>query len=366
MIRIVFMLPILLIASGCIAEQARKESEFALWGRETLEAIERDHRFDNKAGYCEDQDKKSVAFTWSNSMLLLAFAKAAEFDRAYEERLEGLMSHIDRYWVSYNGIGGYDCLPHPKAKADRYYDDNAWIAMGQIDAYQAVGKKKYLEGAEKTIAFCLSGIDEENGGVWWRENWPGQSQKSKNTCSVAPIAFSCLRYYEITRERKYLETAVGLLGWLDEHLKDADHLYFDNLKMSGQIGRRKWSYNSAMPLRCYALLYKLTGEQGYLDKAVEIAQAAKERWYEEASGAIKCESMFAFTLIEGWVELSNVTNDRRWKDMARSSLHYVHSNVKDSRGRYSKRWDDKNAAAITHWKLLYPASTGRAYWVLAK
>lgn len=103
-----------------------------------------------------------------------------------------------------------------------------------------------------------------------------------------------------------------------------------------------------------------------MDNALKIAHASKVRWYDTTCGAIKCESMFAFTLIEGWVELSNVTNDLQWAKLARSSLLYVHTNVKDSKGRYSKRWDDTNTVPITRWKLLYPASTGRAYWVLAK
>lgn len=359
--------PVILCCVSChTSVQSPEDSEFARWGRETLQTIERDHRMEGQLGYYEDQDKKAVAFAWSNSMLLLAYAKAAQFDTSYEAPLEQLMRHMESYWVTYNGIGGYDNLPHPKPAVERYYDDNAWIAMGQIDAYHATGEKKYLEAAAKTIAFCLSGIDKENGGVWWREYWDRESQKTKNTCSVAPIAFSCLRYYEVTQGKSYLETAKELMVWLDANLKDADNLYFDNLRMSGRIGRRKWSYNSAMPLRCYVLLYKLTGQQDYREKAEQIANASRDQWYNASSGAIQCESMFAFTLIEGWVELSEATGDRQWATLAESALSYVHANVKDPNGRYSRRWDDINAAPMTHWKLLYPAATARAYWAMAK
>lgn len=357
--------PILFCASCGSTVQSPVEPEFARWGRQTLEAIERDHRIPDQSGYYENQDKSNVAFTWGNSMLLLAYAKAAEYDPSYQAPLESLMTHMDRYWVTSQGIGGYDHLPHPKERVERYYDDNAWIAMGQIDTYQATGQKKYLDAAAKTIAFCLSGVDPDSGGVWWREYWDNERQKTKNTCSVAPIAFSCLRYYEMTQEKSYLETAQTLMTWLDAHLKDQDHLYFDHLKMSGRIGRRKWSYNSAMPLRCYVLLYQITGQQDSLDRAVEVAQASKDRWYDAASGAIQCESMFAFTLIEGWVELSKVTGDTHWRDLAASTLRYVHAHVRDPEGRYSKRWDDQNTAPVSQWNLLYPASTARAYWVLA-
>jgi uncharacterized protein YyaL (SSP411 family) len=157
-----------------------------------------------------------------------------------------------------------------------------------------------------------------------------------------------------------------LITWLDANLKDDDGLYFDHLRISGRINRRKWSYNSAMPLRCYVMLYKLTGQDNYLDQAVQIASASQDHWIDPASGAIEDEAMFAFTLAEGWIELSEVTGDPQWLELARLSVRYVHENVKDPNGRYSNRWDDQNSEPITQWKLLYPAATARAYWVLAQ
>jgi hypothetical protein len=123
--------------------------DFEQWGRETLETIERDHRDKSQLGYYENQDRKDIAFTWSNSILLLAYAKAAQIDKSCEKPLDLLVQHMDRYWIVYKGIGGYDHLPHPKSVVERYYDDNAWIAMGQIDAYHATGKNDYLQAAAK-------------------------------------------------------------------------------------------------------------------------------------------------------------------------------------------------------------------------
>ena len=114
------------------------------------------------------------------------------------------------------------------------------------------------------------------------------------------------------------------------------------------------------------MLYELTGQKDYLDKALQIAKASQQQWYDASTGTIKCESMFAFTLAEGWVELSKAANDLHWNQLAESAMFFVHANVKDPNGRYSKRWDDKNIKPITRWKLLYPAATARAYWSLVK
>ena len=360
------ILHVMLCCAACGSSiQSAAGNDFADWGRQTLEIIERDHHREGLSGYYENQDKQGVAFAWDNSILLLAYAKATECDLCCEEPLDRLMQHLDHYWVVCKGIGGYAAVPNSKPVAERYYDDNAWIAMGQMDAWHATGRKQYLEAAARTLDFCRSGIDPESGGVWWRESWDRPSQKTKNTCSTAPVAFACLRYYEVTRQPTSLETAMNLMTWLDSHLKDEDGLYFDHMGMSGRIDRRKWSYNSAMPLRCYILLYKMTGRKDYLDKALQTAEASRRRWFNESTGAIHCESMFAFTLIEGWAELAEATGDRRWEDAARRAMRYVHEYVRDADGRYSKRWDDKNSTPVTHWRLLYPAAAARAYWVLA-
>ncbi|WP_169853163.1 glycoside hydrolase family 76 protein [Anaerohalosphaera lusitana] len=355
---------VILIAGTTACCTAGADSKFARWGRQTLEVIERDHRIEGQSGYYEDQSREDVSFTWGNAILLLAYAEAAKVDPAYEEPLENLHKHIQAYWVVDKGIGGYDALPEPREKVDRYYDDNAWIAMAQIDAYHATGKDKYLQAARRSIQFSLSGMDTESGGIWWRETWERPRRKSKNTCSVAPTAFACLRFYEVTKEKSYLENAKDLLIWLDENLKDEDNIYFDSVRPSGRIGRRKWSYNSAMPMRCYIVLHKLTGENKYLEKAVEIAVAAHKRWFDSSTNAIKCESMFAFTLVEGWIKLSEATRNPKWKQFAENAMVYVHENVKDPVGRYSKRWDDKNTEPLNRWNLLFPAATARAYWAL--
>ncbi|MGE4285793.1 MAG: glycoside hydrolase family 76 protein [Phycisphaerae bacterium] len=357
-------LVLFLFAASLLTSQAIS-ADFSQFGRETLRVIERDHSMAPRAGYFEDQTKSAPAFTWSTSMLLLAYSKAAAFDDAYYKPLDELISFMDLYWGDYKGIGGYDHQPHPKAVTERYYDDNAWVAMGLIDAYEATGKKEYLGKARETIKFCLSGIDHEKGGVWWREYWERRSRRTKNTCSVAPIAFACLRYYQFTNSTPYLKAATELMDWLDANLKDGDALYWDNVRLDGEIDKKKWTYNSAMPVRNYILLSKFTGKNEYLDKATATAKAARDFWFVNETGEIKCEAMFAFTLTEAWVELSAATGDPQWRKLAEKTLSYVNDNLKDENGRYSSHWYGKTDGSIEKWKLLYPAATARGYWALA-
>jgi len=351
----------LCLPQAALASQA---ANFETMGREALAVVRRDHAIAGRPGaYYEDQNKRAIAFTWGNSMLLLAYAKAAQIDAAtYAEPLDHLIKHLDRYWVEHSGIGGYDHLPHPRSNIERYYDDNAWVAMGLIDAYEAVGKEDYLERAQKTLEFSLSGINQKEGGIWWRED----PKQSMNTCSVAPTAFACLRFYETTGRRAYLETAKALMAWLDEHLQDSDGLYMDSVTPRGRINRTKWTYNTGMPLQTYVTLYRLTGVDRYLDKANTIAAAAEEHWVDSDTGAVRCEAMFVWTLLEGWVALSEATGRVHWKDVSQRAAAYLYEHVRDSNGRYPKRWDRPARGELNAWNLLYPASNARAYWVLAQ
>ena len=299
-----------------------QENAFEKMGRETLDVIHRDHAIRGvRGGYYEDHNRKAIAFTWSKSMLLLAYARAAQMDSAvYAEPLDLLVKQLDRYWIERNGIGGYDHLPHPRGDFERYYDDNAWVAMGLIDAWDAVKKDDYLERAKKTIEFSLSGINQKQGGIWWRED----PQETMNTCSVAPTAFACLRYFEVTGQRAYLETAKALMVWLDANLQDTDHLYWDSIRPAGRVNRRKWSYNTGMPLQNYVKLSRLTGEKSYLEKAIKIAEAAEKQWINPDTGAVTCESMFAWTLAEGWVELSAAADQPRWRSLSERATSYLY------------------------------------------
>lgn len=356
---------ILMVWVLCLPEaaSAAPDNTFEKMARQAIEVVQRDHAIANRPGaYYEDHTKRAIAYTWGNSMLMLAYAKAAQTDaKTYAEPLDQLIRHMDRYWVEYNGIGGYDHLPHPRTDVERYYDDNAWVAMGLIDAYEAVKDKTYLERAEKTIEFSLSGVNQEQGGIWWRE----APKQTMNTCSVAPTAFACLRYYEVTGRRAYLETAKALMVWLDEHLQDSDHLYFDSITPRGRINRTKWTYNTGMPLQNYAKLYQLTGVKRYLEKANAIAAAAEKHWLDPQTGAVRCEAMFVWTLVEGWVNLSKVSDQSHWQEVSQKAATYLYEHVRDPKGRYPKRWDRPTEGEITEWNLLYPASNARAFWVLA-
>src|SRR5262249_3782249 len=141
-----------------------------------------------------------------------------------------------------------------------------------VEAYDVTHDVKYLDRAERTLRFALSGWDDElGGGIWWHEKHKGAS---KNTCANGPGAGACLRVARWRESKENIEWARKLVKWTSEHLQDTDGLFFDNQRVKdGRVDRRKLTYNSALMVRANLGLYRATGEPAFLAEAKRIGGA---------------------------------------------------------------------------------------------
>ncbi|RYG86679.1 hypothetical protein EON77_03370 [bacterium] len=181
----------------------------------------------------------AIAFNWSVGVLFSALASAAKTDPKLKEPLIEMANATTSYWNDEGPVAGYDVLPGPKPK-DRYYDDNEWLVLALMEAYDVTKKVDYLVRARDTFAYVLSGETKElGGGILWREN----EKTTKNACSNAPAAYAALGLYDRTKDKRYLADAVRIYRWTDERLRDpADGLMWDSVSVDGtKIEKTKWS-----------------------------------------------------------------------------------------------------------------------------
>jgi predicted alpha-1,6-mannanase (GH76 family) len=302
------------------------------------------------------------SFMWGVGVQLSALAAAAKIQPdKYLAETRAYADKIQSYWIEHKGIGGFDVQPAQKA-ADRYFDDNAWLVLALAEVFEITGDKKYLEQAEATFRFVLSGEDDKlGGGLYWREN----VLTSKNTCTNAPAIVSALRLHQLTKEPKQLETAKRLYAWTNAHLQDTDGLYWDNIQLDGKVNRRKYTYNTALMIRANCLFHAITGEGRYLDEARRVATAAEKQWVHE-NGGISDSGRFAHLLVESFLALHQEAKDSHWKETVERTLTYVHDKLPDPEGRYPQRWDGRGRGSSKECFLLDQASPARAYWVAAE
>lgn len=316
------------------------------WGSQTLDQIRRELYLSKSHLYAEDDTKSQPAFNWPSGVMLSALNAAAEADDKYKPWLREYVEAMRTYW---HKDGGYDVLPHSK-QPDRYYDDNAWMALDLIDTAEILQDPKYLEWAEETVAFMLTGEDDKlGGGIYWREN----EKKSKNTCANGPSALACLRLYVKTGKKQYLEDGRRIFLWTRTHLQDPKStLYWDSISLTGKINRTNWSYNTALMMKAGRLLSRLDPE--FKDQPDPTA-AAKERWLQPDKGLIKDDMAFAHLFFESLLE--------RGFPEAGTYLRGLHDSATDTNGHVGKRWNDVANGPRTHFRLIDQASAARAYFM---
>jgi len=376
--RVAVFLVLGLFSVSCV-DRARPENELSefpsrqtlqTWGVETLAMIDRDYRLPNSVLYREHLGDSRPGSVWPASVQLSALNAAAKVDASNWLNPALVYAHaLDRYWVMYHDLAGYDPVANPKT-INRYYDDNAWLALDLCDCYELSRDTSYLKRAEQTVGFILSGEDDKlGGGIYWREN----DKSSKNTCSNAPTIVACLRLYQLTQTPEYLTVATRLYAWVNIHLQDADGLYFDHMALNGQIEKTKWTYNTALMLRANCLFYQLTQVPKYLDEAERIAGASLEHWFRKGDGALMDEGNFAHHMVEALLAfegLQSKIKDRKSKiadirPRILRALDYLHAHAPDSAGHYPKRWDTPTTQPIEKADLLAQASAARAYLFVA-
>lgn len=360
---------------GSLPQVGAAEPEtFREWGRESLAAIRRDLWMDDRGLYAEDARpnrrdasdpwrRRQPSYMWGVGIQITALAAAAKLEpETYLPELEAYLRAIEVYWAEHHGLYAYDVQPGPK-DADRYYDDNAWVALGFVEAYRLTGKLPYLERAREIQKFVFSGEDEKlGGGLYWRE----QELKSKNTCTNAPAIAAQLEIYLAGENKEDLKSALRVYRWTRDTLQDEDGLYFDNIRMDGSVDERKFSYNSALMLRATCLFYEISKDQRYLDEAKRIGAAAEARWVVDGGeGGIRDGGRFAHHLLEAFHALQKIDPQPHRLEMIGKSLGFVHAKVRDSHGRYASNWSRPINGDLRHVTLLDAASAARAFWIAA-
>lgn len=149
-------------------------------------------------------------------------------------------------------------------RGDYYYDDDAWICIQFLNAYELLEDETYLAEAEETLKFLWTGWDDQlGGGIYWDKDYGG-----KNTCANGPVAIAFLWAYQLTQKEEYLEKGRMIYDWTREVLLDkGNNLYSDSISLDGKMNTWKAAYNQGTMIYAGAQLYEITGDETYLTQA---------------------------------------------------------------------------------------------------
>ena len=271
------------------------------------------HFFDSSKGFYREHDILPVKSEHAYSYLwpLCGMIQAAnEIEKVTGQKnvLQPIRQIIKSYYNASAPAAGYASYIMQYGGGSRFYDDNQWIGLASMDAYFRTREPSLLQTGHTIYQFMMSGFDTtRGGGLYWEEG----KKDGKNTCSNGPGIILALQLYKATKDKKYLDTALQLYHWVNQHLKSPSGIYYDNISMkSGRIGRAMFSYNTGTMLQSNVYLYESTGDKKYLEEAVSLADSSLRYFY----GTKKFRDGYWFNavLLRGYQQLLKHVKDTKY------------------------------------------------------
>jgi len=285
---------------------------------------------DKAAGlYYETTDTAKNTNKHSYLWPLCAYIQAANEMEALEpgkDYMSPVVKAIDQYYSARPPYPAYQAYVTSEKTDSRYYDDNQWVAIAYLDAYNRTHKKSYLEKSEMICRFMLSGLDTvAGGGFYWKED----SKTSKNTCSNGPGILILLQLYKITHKSAYLTTAIQVYNWVNKTLQDPSGIYYDNIDVRTlKIGRAKFTYNTGTMLQANVLLFEITKDKKYLTEAERVAAAGRNFFFK--NGRLPGGYWFNAVMLRGYEELYKVDGNKAWTDFFKQDADATWNNERDA------------------------------------
>ncbi|UYQ94161.1 glycoside hydrolase family 76 protein [Chitinophaga horti] len=236
----------------------------------------------------------------------------------------------------------YQSVPLSEGLADRFYDDNAITGIDMLEAYHLTKEQQLLDNAKLCYTFCASGESPEaGGGLYWNEgvnNNPDHRDYMKATNVTALSATLALQLYQQEKQEAYLTSAKRWYNWVKQYMLDpVDKGFWNSITIKdGSINYAKWTYNSGAMIQNAALLYKITGEQVYLDDAKVWAQGAYNIFTREVANQGRFytanDPWFTAVLLRGYLELHAIDKNSTYIDTLVSNVDYAwqHARLPDT------------------------------------
>ncbi len=148
---------------------------------------------------------------------------------------------------------------------NEYLDDSGWWAVTWLKFYERTRDAKYLATARNIHAHMAKNWrPDQGGGVLWCED---EDKHQVNAITNNLFLILSARLYRQTKEQAYLDWAVRTHAWIREKA------LYDGIGVVDVPGHRGdyWSYNQGAFIGGLCALFQATGKQEYLDDAVKVA-----------------------------------------------------------------------------------------------
>lgn len=200
--------------------------------------------------HMKPEDRKKVkpprvdraGYTIPNAKMVLALIEAWKVlkDGRYREVAVKVLDFWDRHMMTDRGVLAYFDPDKGKGELDGVLGDNAWMAIAFLKGYQAFGRKRYLEDAEKILDFMITDLyDTSNGGFFERRSTSKEFYREGELVSLnkpyvenGVAAYALILAYRITGNDGYLYKARETMGAFLGEYPDASQPYMERAALA--------------------------------------------------------------------------------------------------------------------------------------
>lgn len=338
------------------------ETDYKSAARQVMQHIQTAFYLPDSGLYALSLTNRHPAFMWDNGVMFPALLGAARHDpETYSPLAAKFFTAMDRYWDTHAKVPGYEPAPTNGGGNDKYYDDNAWMVLACLEAFDMTQDRRYLDRAQQTLTFVLSGWDDQiGGGIWWHQR---HKHDSKNTCSNAPSAVACLRmasFLPPPEASNSIAMAQKIVDWTAKTLEAEDGLFSDSITVAGRkMNSDKLTYNTALMIRAYLGLYRATDDQRHFEKAKRAA-AASDWFLDEKTHAYRDAVKWSHLLVEADLAMYRATGDPHLLRRATDNADHQYATWKT---KPSDLLIENAAVARTLWLMAdMQSERGRQFW----
>jgi hypothetical protein len=272
------------------------------------------------------KNENKHAWLWPLCALIQA-ANEMEVLEPRQDYLQPVINSIQHYYSDKPPLPAYQDYVFKERVSSRFYDDNQWVAIACLDAYNRSHQKNWLDKAEMIYRFMMTGWDTASGGgLYWKEG----DKTTKNTCSNGPGILVALRLYQVTHDKSFLQSALDIYRWVNKNLRAPDGLFYDAIKIpSLTINEKKYTYNTGSMLEANTLLYAITGDTSYLRIAQRMAAAGRAYFFK--NNRLPGEYWFNAVMLRGYTALYKIDKNREWIDFFEKDAGRIWNTERDAR-----------------------------------
>ncbi len=157
---------------------------------------------------------------------------------------------------SYHGSTGF---------GNDFTDDTCWIIIALLQMYDATGEQEYFDAAKTTWNECVRPRFAINKYGWLPWKW---SDTGANECTNGPGAIVAATLASYAKE-------AGNSEEYNQYLNEAFKCFDQNISVmrnDGTLSGIPLSYTQGTCMEAGRLIWKLTGEEGYIIKAIKAAR----------------------------------------------------------------------------------------------